>query len=87
MRIHSSERSYRSSLVRKSPCRACSESLPPEMMCTTARPSESWSRVASCWAATVGKTVFGRTATIGLMRSVAAATAVATTNESAPALP
>lgn len=57
------------------------------MMCTTARPCETWSSVASCCAATVGNTVLGRTATIGLMRSVAAATAVATTNESAEVEP
>ncbi|MDQ1104933.1 hypothetical protein QE405_002217 [Nocardioides zeae] len=53
------------------------------MRWTTARPSVSWSSVASFWAATSGNVVFGRSATIGLIRSVSWPTAEATTNESA----
>ena len=43
--------------------------------------------MASFCAPTVGKVVFGRSATIGRSRSVSWPTALATTNESAPAEP
>jgi hypothetical protein len=52
------------------------------MMCTTARPPLRWSSVARLWAATVGYMVFGRSATIGLIRSVHAAIVADTVNGS-----
>ena len=39
--------------------------------------------MASFWAPTIGNVVFGRSATIGRIRSVSWPTALATTNESA----
>ena len=57
------------------------------MRWTTARPSVSWSRVASFCAPTVGNVVFGRNATIGRNRSVSWPTALAATKLSAPPEP
>ncbi|SDH20708.1 hypothetical protein SAMN05216377_12054 [Pseudonocardia oroxyli] len=52
------------------------------MMCTPARPPDSWSSVASLRAATVGWTVLGRNAISGLIRSVSRVIAPATVNGS-----
>src|SRR5690606_6579903 len=69
------------------PFRACSASVPPEMMCTTARPRLRWSSVLSACAAATGWMMLGRRATISLMLEVIWLSASATPKELNPLEP